>query len=372
MNDAPSDRSNRFLRACLREPVDCTPIWIMRQAGRYLPEYRAIRQKVPFLTLCKTPDLAAEVTIQPVDRLGVDAAILFSDILIPVEAMGAHLTLDDGGPVIGNPVRTRADVDRLIVPDPEEKLAFVPEAIRRIRRALGGRVPLIGFAGGPFTLASYLVEGGSTRSYATIKAMLFGDPAAAHALLDKIARTVTVYLNAQIRAGAQAVQIFDSWAGVLSPRDFEEFDLPYVARIIEGLERPRGVPVIYFGTETPGLLERMKKSGADVIGLDWRVDIGEARQRLGTDVAVQGNLDPSALFQPPEGIAERAAEILARAGEAPGHVFNLGHGILPGTIPERAASLVEAVHRLGVKPATERAEGQGEAGIQTRNDRGGA
>jgi uroporphyrinogen decarboxylase len=333
-----------LLRACRREPVPRTPIWIMRQAGRYLPQYRAVREKVSFLTLCKTPDLAAEVTLQPVDALGVDAAILFSDILIPLEAMGMALEIGDEGPKLHNPIRSAADVVRLATPDPEQETSFVMEAIRRTKKALAGRVPLIGFCGAPFTCAAYMIEGGSTKSFLHTKRFLYEQPQAARDLFEKLCVTLTEYLRAQVRAGAAVVQIFDSWGGELSPRDFEEWSLPYLMRMVEGAKR-EGVPVICFATSAATLLERLSRTGADVIGLDWRIDLDVARARLGQKIAVQGNLDPCALFLPDDALEDRVKDILSRAGDR-GHIFNLGHGILPPTRPEAARRLVDLVHRL--------------------------
>ena len=340
-------RANRFLRACRGEAVDTTPIWIMRQAGRYLPDYRRVRGTTDFLTLCKTPDLATEVTLQPIDILGVDAAIIFSDILVPAEPMGLKLTVSEGeGPRIHNPVRSAADVERLVVPDPTEGTGYVLEALRRVRKALDGKVPLIGFAGAPFTLGAYLVEGGGSKNYLHIKRFMYDEPKAAHALFAKLAETVTLFLRAQIEAGAQAVQLFDSWGGVLSPHDFEEFSLPYLTRIIEGV-KGRGAPVILFGTDMGLQLERLATTGADVIGLDWRINIDAARARLPANVAVQGNLDPVGLFRPLPQLEAQAADILRRNAGRPGHIFNLGHGILPETPVEHARFLVDTVHRLG-------------------------
>lgn len=341
--------NDRFLRACRREPVDTTPIWIMRQAGRYLPEYRAIRSKTTFLGLCKTPELAAEVTVQPVDRLGVDAAILFSDILIPLEAMGAKLEfLPNEGPSFPEPVRTAEDVRRLRNFDPADETPFTLEAIRQTVKALDGRVPLIGFAGAPFTLAAYMVEGGGSKNWLTLKMMMRKEPALAHELFGKLADTIGHYLVAQIEAGCKAVQIFDSWGGELGPADFDVWTLPYVQRMVQTVKRAYpSVPVIYFGTNMSTLLEKMKKTGADVIGLDWRIDIDVARARLGDDVAVQGNLDPTALFLPHEEITRRVEDIIGRNAGRPGHIFNLGHGITPPTDPDAARHLVDEVHRLG-------------------------
>lgn len=341
-------RHDRLLRALRGQPVDCTPVWIMRQAGRYLPEYRAVRAKVDFLTLCKTPDLAAEVTLQPVDRLGVDAAIIFSDILIPVEAMGMHLELGDQGPKLHDPLRTAADVARLHSFDPEQETQSLTEAIRRTVKALDGRVPLIGFCGAPFTLASYMIEGGGSKSFLTTKRFLYEQPEAAHRLFSLLADTLGTYLAAQARAGARAVQIFDSWGGELSPADYAEWSLPYLTRMVAAA-RKEGVPVIHFTTGGAGLLEQIRKVGADCIGLDWRLELDAARARLGS-VAVQGNLDPCSLFLPPVTLQARVEDVLRRAGPL-GHVFNLGHGILPPTDPEAAKLLVDLVHRCSERPA---------------------
>jgi uroporphyrinogen decarboxylase len=337
---------SRFLRALRGQPVDTTPIWIMRQAGRYLPEYRATRARAgDFLTLCKTPELACEVTLQPVARLGVDAAILFSDILIPVEKMGVPLAFtDEGGPKL-QPVRDAAGIDALRVPDPEADMPYVLEAVGLCRRALDGQVPLIGFAGAPFTLLSYVVEGQTGKQFTETKRLLFGAPEAAHRLLAKLADTVAAYLAAQIRAGAEAVQLFDSWVGQLAPEDFRVFAAPYVAKIVAAL-RPLGAPIIYFANDGATLLADAAGLGADALGIDWRVPIAEARARVGDGVTLQGNLDPCLLFAPVEEIERRAAAILD-AARGTRHVFNLGHGILPATDPERARALVEIVHRRG-------------------------
>jgi uroporphyrinogen decarboxylase len=337
--------NDRILRAARRQPVDVTPVWLMRQAGRYLPEYRAIRGKVPFLELCKTPDLAAEVTVQPVTRLGVDAAIIFSDILIPVEAMGMELELGDKGPHFPQPVRTSADVERLAVPDPEEATGFLAEAIRRTRRALSDSVPVIGFAGAPFTLAAYMVEGGGSKSFVLIKRLLFEQPKLAHLLFEKLTGTLIPYLKMQVAAGARLVQIFDSWGGELGPLDYEAFALPYLQRMVAALQAT-GVPVIVFGTSMSTLLPQLVRTGADVIGCDWRIHLDEARARVGPEVALQGNLDPLALFLPAAELEARVQDILRRAGPV-GHIFNLGHGILPPTSPEAAKAMVDAVHRFG-------------------------
>ncbi len=336
--------NDTFLKACRGEEVPYTPVWIMRQAGRYLPEYRAVRADVDFLTLCKTPELAAKVTLQPVERLGVDAAILFSDILIAVEAMGMRLEFSDkGGPILSDPVRTKSAVDRLTIPDTEDSMPFVIDAVKILRAEL--KVPLIGFSGAPFTLATYMIEGGSSKSFLHTKKMMFQNPGLFHLLMDKITLTVISYLASQIRAGAQAVQVFDTWAGVLAPEDYKEFVLPYVKRTIHEL-RKEGVPLIYFVNECAALLKEIKKVGADVVGVDWRIDLKEAIKRLGKKMAVQGNLDPCALFLPIDRIEEKVNDILWKGEFAKGHIFNLGHGILPETPVENAIALVESVHRL--------------------------
>ena len=339
--------NDRLLRAARRQQVDATPVWIMRQAGRYLPEYRAIREKVSFLELCKTPDLAAEVTVQPIRRLGVDAAIIFSDILIPIEAMGLPLELGDKGPHLPEPVRSEADVVKLAVPDPEERTGFLAEAIRRTRRLLADSVPVIGFCGAPFTLAAYMVEGGGSKNFLHIKRLLFEQPQVAHALFEKLTRTLIPYLQMQVAAGASAIQIFDSWGGELSPGDFEAFSLPYLSRLVAAVKDAK-VPCILFGTSMSTLFPLMKRTGADVLGVDWRINIDVARATLGPDVAVQGNLDPTALFLPLPQLEARVEDILRRAGPQ-GHIFNLGHGILPPTDPDAATALVRAVHNISAR-----------------------
>ncbi len=334
-----------FLAACRRHPTSFTPVWLMRQAGRFLPEYRAIRARLGFLELCRTPDIAAEVTTLPVEKLGVDAAILFADILLLVEPLGVGLEFTRGeGPTIHRPVRAAADVERLVERDPAETVPFVFETVRRARAALSERVPLIGFAGAPFTVASYLVEGGASRDYLQTKRLMYGDPGAWHALLSLLARTTARYLNLQIAAGAQAVQLFDSWVGALGPDDYRTFVLPYTRAIARSLTP--GVPLIHFGTATAGILEAFREAGGDVIGVDWRIELGEAWRRIGHEVSIQGNLDPAALFASPAEIRRRAAAILAQAEGRPGHIFNLGHGVLPGTPVDHVRALVDAVHEL--------------------------
>ena len=342
----PTLTNDRFLRACRRQSVDRTPVWFMRQAGRYMSEYLAIRKNHSILDVCKTPELAAEVTLQPINRFALDAAIIFADILLPLEPMGLNLSfVEDKGPVIANPVRSQEDVARLQVVD-GDAFGFSHQAITLTLEQLAGRVPLIGFAGGPFTLASYAIEGGSSRSYVTTKRFMFSQPKQWHALLEKFADVVTNYLLVQIRAGAQAIQLFDSWIGCLAPGDYEEYALPHVTRIIDRL-RPEGVPIIYFGTGTSTLLPLMKKAGSDVVGLDWHVEVDEAWARLGYDVAVQGNLDPVVLYAPVEEIDRRVKDILARAGQRPGFIFNLGHGILPQTPVEHVDAAIASVHKYG-------------------------
>ena len=333
-----------FLAACRREPVPYTPVWLMRQAGRYMPEYRAVRERFGFLELCKSPDAAAEVTVTAALRLGVDAAIIFADILLVLEPMGVGLEFSRGdGPVIHRPVQSGADVDRLLPVDPAA-LAYVTEAIRRTRAALPAHLPLIGFAGAPFTLASYLIEGGGSRTYARTKALMLGDAGAWRALMERLTTTIAAYLNAQIAAGADAVQLFDSWVGCLAPADYRAHVLPHMRALIDAI-RP-GTPVIHFGTGTAGLLEAMRAGGGDVIGVDWRIDLDTAWNRIGHDVAVQGNLDPTALLAPLSEIRARAAAILGQAAGRPGHIFNLGHGILPQTPVDHVLALVDAVHEL--------------------------
>lgn len=337
--------NERFLKACRREPVDCTPVWFMRQAGRYMAEYRSLRAKHSILEMCKTPELAAQVTLQPINRFPLDAAIIFADILLPLEPMGLRLEFARGeGPVIHDPIRDRAAVDRLKVTDGDE-LDYVADAIKLVRHALDGKVPLIGFAGAPFTLASYAIEGGGSRTYLHTKQMMYGDPAAWHKLMDKFARVITGYLRRQIRAGAQAIQLFDSWVGCLSPNDYAEYVLPHVQLIFEGLKR-EGVPMIHFGTGTASLLRLMREAGGDVIGLDWRVHLDEGWARVGYDRAVQGNLDPLVLFAPLPEIERRVEDILRRAAGRPGHIFNLGHGILPTTPVDHVAATIDMVHKL--------------------------
>jgi uroporphyrinogen decarboxylase len=338
-------RNSPFLRACRRESVPFTPVWLMRQAGRYMPEYRAVRSRTSFLELCKTPSLAAEVTVTAAERLGVDAAIIFADILLILEPMGIQLEFAHGeGPVIHNPVQTKTDVDRLREVEDVGSLEFVFEAIRQCRSALRPDLPLIGFSGAPFTLASYMIEGGGSRNYVLTKSLMYNDAGAWHALMSLISRALVKYLNAQIAAGAQAVQLFDSWVGCLSPDDYKEYVLPHTQSVIKNLQS--GVPVIHFGTGTASFLELMRKAGGDVIGFDWRVRLDDAWKRVGHDVAVMGNLDPVVLFANKDHIRNEARDILQQAAGQPGHIFNLGHGILPDTPVDNVIELVEFVHEL--------------------------
>jgi uroporphyrinogen decarboxylase len=336
--------TTRLLDACLRKPVDATPVWLMRQAGRYLPEYRALREKLSFIELCRRPDVAAEVTLQPLARFELDAAIIFADILLPLEGMGIGFHFDAGdGPVIERPVRCPADLDGVRVGDPRTDTPYVLDALRLVARELGGRVPLIGFAGAPFTLASYVVEGGHSRQYTEVKKLMFGLPATFARLMDLLSDTVVAHLLAQIEAGAQVLQLFDSWAGALSPRDYERFVAPHSRKVLDAVGG-RGVPVIHFAAGASGMLAQVRAAGGDVVGLDWRIDLDRARDEIGDGVAVQGNLDPAVLLGPPGEVERHAADVLRRAGRRPGHIFNLGHGVLPATPPDTVARLVEFVH----------------------------
>jgi uroporphyrinogen decarboxylase len=337
------DIDNRFLRACRRELVDVTPVWFMRQAGRYMPEYRAIREKYSLLEICYHPELAAEVTLQPIQILGVDAAILFADILLPAIPLGVGLEFAKGeGPILQNPVSTMKDVQALNPVNAKTDLGYVMEEIRILRGALNG-IPLIGFCGAPFTVASYLIEGGSSREFLKTKTIMYSDPQTWHALMEKLSSVLADYLVAQIRAGAQAVQVFDSWVGALSPSDYEMFVLPYSQKVLQAA-KTEGVPVIHFGTNTTTLLPLMKRAGGDVIGLDWRIPLDEGWTLLGSDVAVQGNLDPVTLFTPLPEIKSRVHDILRRADGRPGHIFNLGHGILQNTPVDNVKAVVDMVH----------------------------
>ena len=344
-------KNDLLLRALLRQSVDRTPVWMMRQAGRYLPEYRATREKAgSFLKLCMTPELACEVTLQPLARYPLDAAILFSDILTIPQALGLGLQFETGeGPKIERPVRSAADVARLAVPDPTRELRYVLDAVSLIRRELNGRVPLIGFAGSPWTVGTYVVEGGSSKDFSRIKAMMFDQPATLHRLLEVLTDSTRLYLNAQIEAGAQAVMIFDTWGGVLSPAHYREFSLQYMSRIVEGLPREhegRRVPIILFTKGGGAWLAEMAKSGCDALGVDWTTDLADARRTVNDEKALQGNLDPNVLYATPDKIREQVARVLASYGHGHGHVFNLGHGIHPGVHPDHAGAMIAAVHEL--------------------------
>jgi uroporphyrinogen decarboxylase len=336
--------NDTFLKACRGEKTDYTPVWFMRQAGRYLPEYQQVRGQVTFLELCKNPALCVEVTLQPINILSMDAAILFSDILIPMEAMNLRLEFHEGrGPIFPDPIRSQTDVDKLIIPDPDVATGFVMETIRLLRREL--KVPLIGFSGAPFTLATYLIEGGSSKVFLETKKMMFQAPEMYNALLEKITQCTSLYLQAQAKAGAQALQIFDSWAGVLAPEDYQRFALPYVQSIIRDLRKVTDVPIIYFANNGATLIEHTITAGADVLGLDWRINLKDAIQKVGNH-ALQGNLDPIALFAPKKELEARIKKMLDDAKGAKGHIFNLGHGIVPQTPPEQARIAVDAVHRF--------------------------
>jgi uroporphyrinogen decarboxylase len=341
----PPTLDGRFLRACRREAVDATPVWLMRQAGRYMIEYRQLREKYGILEIIKTPELACAVTMQPIKAFDLDAAIIFADILPPLEGMGLDLSFTKGeGPTIHNPIRSAADIDALRVPDPRESLSFTLEAIKLARRELDERnIPLIGFSGAPFTLASYAIEGGSSRNYLYAKGLMMSDPAAWHRLMEKLSEVVGNYLLAQAAAGAQALQLFDSWVGTLSPVDYREYVLPHSKHAIE-IARQGGVPIIHFGTTTSGMLNLIQEAGGDVIGVDWHIDLGTAWNLLGNSVAVQGNLDPVTLFAPWPQLEKRAQYVLDQVAGRPGHIFNLGHGILPNTPIENVRQLIDFVH----------------------------
>lgn len=337
--------TSRLLRACRREKTDMTPVWLMRQAGRYMPEYRQLREKYTILEIIKNPELACEVTLQPINAFDLDAAIIFADILPPLEGMGLELDFVTGeGPTIYNPVRTAEDVVRLRVTPPEESLGFTLEAIKLARAALDPRgLPLIGFSGAPFTLAAYAVEGRSSRNFLEVKGLMMGDPRTWHTLMEKLSEVVGHYLLAQAKAGAQVLQVFDSWVGQLAPEDYRQHVMPYTRHAIE-IARGAGVPIIHFGTDTNGILELVRDAGGDVIGVDWRIDLDTAWERLGNHVAIQGNLDPVALFAPWHELQTRTQKVLDQAGGRAGHIFNLGHGILPETPIDNVKRLVDFVH----------------------------
>lgn len=337
--------NNRFLRACRREPVESTPVWFMRQAGRYMAEYRAIRERYSLVEICRTPELATAVTLQPVERIEVDAAILFSDLLVPLEPLGLPFDFVRGeGPSIESPIRDPRDVERLKTFDPRDALPFVFTAIRNVKAELGDRVPLIGFGGAPFTLASYAIEGGHSTSFALTKSFMYNEPRAWSRLMERLSTVVLAYLRAQIEAGVDAVQVFDSWVGMLSPDDYREFAFPYTRAIFDGL-RDAGVPTIHFGTGTATLLADLRAAGGDVIGVDWRIPLDEGWTRIGLDRAIQGNLDPTALLGPMDRLLAATDAVLDKAGGRPGHIFNLGHGILPNTPLEHVQEVARHVHR---------------------------
>jgi uroporphyrinogen decarboxylase len=343
--------TDRFLRACRREQVDATPVWFMRQAGRYMPEYRALRERYSLLEICRRPDLAVAVTLQPVDVIEVDAAILFSDLLLPFTPLGLDFDFVRGeGPAVEHPIRTPDDVARLREFEPREALAHVLETIRLLRRELDGRVPLIGFGGAPFTLASYAIEGGPSTTYTRTKAFMYAQPRAWHRLCGHLSAIVAEYMRAQVEAGAQAIQIFDSWAGALSRADYREFALPHTRRIFDALAGA-GVPLIHFGVGTCAILRDLADGGGDVIGVDWRRPIDEAWADIGDERGIQGNLDPALLLGPADRVFAAAGDVLRRAAGRPGHVFNLGHGILPATPLERVQELARFVHRVSSRTA---------------------
>ncbi len=343
---------SRFLSACRRESVDATPVWFMRQAGRYMPEYRAIRKRYTLLEICRTPELAVEVTLQPVNQLNIDAAILFSDLLLPLEPLGLSVEFVKGeGPRLNPPVRSLSDIDKLQLFEPRQELAYTLEAIRILKRELEGRVPLIGFAGAPFTLASYAIEGGPSRTYTHTKALMYNQPDKWHLLCDKLATVVAEYLVAQVEAGVHAVQLFDSWVGALSSDDYREFLLPHSQKILKTIEA-LDVPTLHFGTGTATILEAMREAGGDVIGVDWRIPLDTAWKRIGHDHAVQGNLDPTLLLGPTDRLLEQATRILRQANGRPGHIFNLGHGILPETPVENVQLLADFIHNQSARHMT--------------------
>jgi len=336
-------KNDIFLKACRREKTERTPIWVMRQAGRYLPEYRAVRKKSDFLTMCKTPELVAEVTLQPIDLIGVDAAIIFSDILVIPEAMGMHLDMiESRGPVFPKPIRNKDAADKLKIIDPSVDLKYVMDAVSLTKKELDGRVPLIGFSGSPWTLLTYMVEGSGSKNFTHVKRMIYNDPKLAHSILEKLSDACAAYLNAKIEAGVNAIQIFDTWGGILSQNDFKEFSLQYIEKIISKIKR-KDEPIIVFAKGVHHSLKRLSKCGADVLGLDWTMNIGKIRKRVGKKVALQGNLDPTILYAAHDEIKLRAKEVLDSYGKGSGHIFNLGHGILPDVPPENLKTLVNYI-----------------------------
>lgn len=344
-------KNDRYLKACLQQPIDRTPIWMMRQAGRYLPEYRELRAEAgSFMDLCTNPELACEVTLQPLRRYPLDAAILFSDILTIPDAMGLGLYFTPGeGPAFHHPVKTKADVAALPMPDPNQELKYVTDAVATIRRELKGEVPLIGFSGSPWTLATYMVEGGTTKNFSEVKGMMYREPAVMHQLLDKLADSIILYLNAQVESGAQALMIFDTWGGVLSPKDYQEFSLRYMQKIVDGLKREyegHTIPVTLFTKGGGAWLDIMAATGCDCLGVDWTTDLADARAKVAGKVALQGNMDPSILYASDERIRDEVATILASYGKGSGHVFNLGHGIHQTVAPEKAGVFIDSVHEL--------------------------
>lgn len=342
-NNLSQLKNDLFLRACKKQNVERTPIWIMRQAGRYLPEYRAVRAQSDFLTMCKTPELAAEVTIQPIDIVGVDAAILFSDILVIPEAMGMHLKMNEGkGPVFPNPIRTVEDAKKLKDIDPTKELKYVLDAVILTKKNLDNRVPLIGFSGSPWTLLTYMVEGKGSKNFSEVKKLIYNNPELAHAILNKLSKIIADYLSAKIEAGCNAVQIFDTWGGILSQKDFEEFSLQYVEKIISQIKR-KDEPVIFFAKGVHFKLDKLANIGADVLGLDWTMDLGEVRKQVGDKVALQGNMDPTVLYANKDYIRKETKRVLSSFGKGDGHIFNLGHGVLPDIDPENVKALVQSV-----------------------------
>jgi uroporphyrinogen decarboxylase len=340
--------NDTFLKACRREPTGYTPVWLMRQAGRYMKEYMAIRSKHSFLDMCRTPELACKVTLQPIRKFEFDAAIIFADILLPLEGMGIELEFaKNEGPVIHNPVRTREDIDAIRIIEPAEDVPYLLEAIRLVKGELDGKVPLIGFSGAPFTLASYIIEGGGSRNYLHTKGLMYGDPEYWHKLMGKITEVLSVYLKAQVEAGAECLQIFDSWVGCLGPDDYRQFVLPYTKKLIDSVKGT--VPVINFSTNTGTYLDILKEAGGDVMGVDWKVRLDEAWEIIGPEFAIQGNLDPVTLFGPTDYLRKRAKELIDRAGGRPGHIFNLGHGIILGTPVDNVKALVDSVHEFSRK-----------------------